>query len=339
MKKQISQLSLIGGLTLISSSALQAQFVQANAQEAAGYAVSLEQGLTAVQSAADFAIANARKAQTLTAGYDFANVETASSGARLFEGDIDQSAMHLNYGHAFGDLIASVQVSLFDSEAESNYSDGGLTGDVELDSDGWFVASTLAYQWGEVSAVVIAGLGKLSNDSTRISAAIAAPKTGDFDTEFYTLGINVDYTIYQANNIIVTPRIGLNYTNVEVDSFSESIVGPVLDRGELDSIDRDWFIGSVEVLFGWDASEALTLHAVLGWHYDFNADDVELSGTDSGVVAGQIEIPGVGESYFKGGLSANYAINENWSLGATTSLLSGDELDGFSIGASLGYSF
>jgi hypothetical protein len=339
MKFSVSPILVICGLACASTASLSAQFITANSQEAMGYGVALEQGHAAVRSAAEFALANARTAQGLTGGFDFSNVDTDRSGTRLFEGDIDQSAFHLNYGHAIGDLIASLQLSYFDTKAESDYRDGAVAGQVELDAEGWFLASTLAYAWEGFNFSFLGGLGQLSSDSTRTSVAIPTPKTGSFDSKFYTLGFAADYTIYQEDALTVTPRIGLNYSKVDADSFNERIVGPVLDRGALDSMNRDWLIGSLEVLLGWQASEQLALQAALGWHYDFNHSSTTISGVDNAATPGRVDIPDVGESFFKGGLSADYTINENWALGANTSYLSGDDLSGFSIGASLSYRF
>lgn len=339
MKIHTSSILAITGLSLLASASLQAQLFQANSQEAMGYGVALEQGNAAVLSAADFARANAKTAQGLTAAYDFTSVETDRSGTRLYEGDIDQSALHLNYGHAFGGLVASLQLSYFDTEADSDYRDGAVAGEVELDSDGWFLASTLAYAWEGFNFDFLAGIGQLSNDSTRTSAAIPTPKTGDFDSKFYTLAVGVDYTVYQEDAITVTPRLGLNYSKVDVDSFDERITGPILDRGSVDSFDRDWLIASLELLLGWQASEQLALQATLGWHYDLNNDKTTLSGVDSGATPGSVTISDVGENVFKGALSADYAINDKWSLGTGVSFLSGDEISAFSIGASLGYKF
>lgn len=340
MKMQISQIFVFTVVAFAASTTMQAQFITANSQEAVGYGVALEQNHAAARSAAEFALANARTANGLSGGYDFSNVETDRSGTRLFEGDVDQSAFHLNYGHALGNLVASLQVSFFDTKAKSVYRDGGVTGDVELDSDGWFLASSLAYTWEGFNLNFLGGLGQLSNASTRTSAAIPNPKTGDFDSEFYTLGFVVDYKIYQQNAFTVTPRIGLNYSKVDTDSFDEQFVGGGFgDDGSLDSMDRDWLIGSLEVLLDWKANEQLGLQAILGWHYDFNHDTTTLSGVDNGGTPGGVAIPDVGESFFKGGLSADYAINEKWSLNANTSVHSGDGLSGFSVGASLGYRF
>lgn len=337
MKIHTLSILAITGLSLLTSASLQGQF--ASDEEAMGYGVALEQGHTAVKSAADFARANARTANGFTLGYDFTNVETDRSGTRLYEGDIDQNAIHLNYGHAFGGLVASLQLSYFDTEADSDYRGGAVRGEVELDSDGWFLASTLAYTWEGFNFDFLAGFGELSNDSTRISADIPTPKTGDFDSKFYTLAVGVDYTVYQENAITVTPRLGLSYSKVDVDSFNERITGPVLDRGSIDSFDRDWLIASLELLLGWQASEQLALQAVLGWHHDFNNDKTTLSGVDSGAIPGRVTLPDVGENVFKGALSVDYAINDNWALGAGVSYLSGDDLSAFSVGASLGYNF
>jgi outer membrane autotransporter protein len=130
----------------------------------------------------------------------------------------------------------------------------------------------------------------------------------------------------------------LNYTKVDVDSVNERIAGPALDRGDLDSMDRDWLIGSVEVLFGWMVSEQLSFNAALGWHYDFNNSNSTLSGVDGGG-PGQVTTPDVGESVFKVGLGADYAINANWSLGANASYLTGDNLSAYTLGLGLGYRF
>lgn len=334
MKKQLTYFFLLSGLSLASPAVLQAQFLQANAQEALGYGVALEQGQSMVLSAADFALANANRSQGLTSGYDFANVETDRSGTRLYEGEIDQNAFHLNYGQPFGELVAALQVSFFDSQADADYRDGTVAGNVEIDADAWFLASTIAYKWERFNFAFLAGFGSLSNDSTRRSVSV--PKTGDFDSEFYTLGFNADYTIYEEGSFSVSPRFGLIFSSVEVDAFNES---PAPDSGAVDSMERDWFIGSLDIIFDWTVSERFMFQALLGWHYDFNSDETTLSGVDNSNNVGQITIPDVGESYFKGGLRADLAINENWSLGADTSVFSGDDLSGFSVGASLGYRF
>ncbi len=149
--------------------------------------------------------------------------------------------------------------------------------------------------------------------------------------------MNVDYTIYQQDALTITPRVGLNYTKVDVDPITET-TAPA-DSGVLDSMDREWLIASLELIFGWKANEKLELNAALGWHYDFENDETTLSGVDKVGDPGSITLPDVGESVFKGGLSANYALDDNWALGADVSIYSGDELNGVSLGAVLAYRF
>lgn len=324
----------IGSLCLVAASTLQAQFLSTNSREAVGYAVALEQGHLAVSSAVDFARANAHSANGAALGYSFSNLETDRTGQRPFDSEVDQQAVHLNYGHAFGHgLVAALQLSYFDSEAESIYPE--IPGKVEFDSDGWLIASTIAYALEGFDFAFVAGLGGLSSDTSRVGS-ITTPKEGDTDTDFYTLGVNVDYTIYQQDALTITPRVGLNYTKVDVDPITET-TAPA-DSGVLDSMDREWLIASLELIFGWEANEKLKLNAALGWHYDFENDETTLSGVDSGG-AGSITLPDVGESVFKGGLSANYALDDNWSLGADVNIYSGDDLNGVSLGAVLAYRF
>jgi len=331
MKNSLSKFVAISSLSLVSTAGLQAQFLtSATTEEAQGYAIALDQGFAVVQNAADFALANASNAQAFALGYSFTNFETDRTGARLFKGDTDQHAVHLRYGHAFGGFVAALQLSYFDTKADADYRNGPATGDVEVDSNGWFVAATGAYEWDDFNFAVIAGMGRLSNDSTRNRAA---PLTGDFNTKVYTLGLNATYQAYQNDGFSVTPRARLDYTKVDVDSINES-GGAVLN-----SMDRDWLIGSLELLLGWSLSEQLAFSGSLGWHYDFNNSNTTLSGVDALALAGQITLPDVGESVFKVGLGADYAINANWSLGANASYLTGDNLSAYTLGLGLGYRF
>lgn len=331
MKNYLAKLILICSLTAASSTGLHSQFLtSATTVEAQGYGIALDQGFTAIQNAADFALANANSAKSLSLGYSFSNFETKRTGDRVFKGDADQHAFHLRYGHDFGGIVAALQLSYFDTKADSDYRLGLATGDVEIDSNGWFLAATGAYALDKLNLGVIAGLGRLSNDSIRNRAA---PISGDFNSKLYTLGFNADYEAFQKNGFSVTPRVRLDYSKVDVDQINES-AGAVLN-----SMDRDWLIGSLELLFGWALSEQLSLTSSIGWYYDFNNSDTTLSGVDALAVPGQVTLPDVGESVFKAGIGADYAINERWSLGVSGSYLTGDNLTVYTVGAGIRYQF
>jgi long-subunit fatty acid transport protein len=336
-QKYITLTSIISACVFANS--LHAQFLVANSQEGMGYAVGLEQGLAVVQSASDFAVLNAHNAQSLSIGYGFTNLETDRVGARLFESDVDQHALHIRYGHAFGDLVAALQVSVFNSKADADYRDGPTTGKVELDSDGWFAAATAAYELNGFILGAIGGLGQLSNDSKRSSSAIPNVKTGSFNTKFYTLGVNGAY-IFPVNEAFqVAPRVRLDYTKVDMDQINEQIVGAPLDRGNLNSSDRTWLIATVELLATYAVNEAFRFNSSLGWQYDFENSNTTLAGTDSGGIAGSVVLPDVGESVFRVGLGADYDINQRWSLGVSGSYLTGDNLTVYTVGAGVRYQF
>ena len=337
-----SHKSLIIALAAASSlvaGSLQAQFLVANSQEGTGYAVGLEQGLAAVQGSSDSAVLNAHNANALSISYGFTNLETDRTGGRLFDGDVDQHALHIRYGHAFGDIVAALQLSIFDSKADTDYRDGATTGNVELDSNGWFAAATAAYDLNGFKLGVIGGFGELSNDSKRSSNAIPTVKTGSFDSKFYTLGVNGAYVIYANESLQLAPRVRLDYTKVEMDQVNERIAGPALDRGTLNSTDREWLIGSIELLATYAINQAFSLNGLVGWQYDFENGDTTLAGVDNGGIAGSVVLPDVGESVFKAGIGADYAINERWALGVSGVYLNGDNLSAYTLGASLRYQF
>ena len=334
-QKYITVASITSALLFAHS--LNAQL--ANADDARSYAVGLEQGLAVVQSASDFAVLNAHNAQSLSIGYGFTNLETDRTGERRFDGDIDQHALHIRYGHAFGELVAALQVSVFNSKADADYRDGLGTAKVELDSDGWFAAATAAYDLNGFMLGAVGGFGQLSNDSKRSSSAIPNVKTGSFNTKFYTLGVNGAYVFPVNDAFQVAPRVRLDYTKVDMDQINEQIVGPAFDRGNLNSSDRTWLIGTVELLATYAANEDFRFNGSIGWQYDFENSNTTLSGTtDAGGPDSKV-LPDVGESVFKVGLGADYDINQRWALGVSGVYLNGDNLSAYTLGASLRYQF
>lgn len=326
-QKYITLVSIVSACLFAHSSHAQLQ----NAEDARSYAVGLEQGLAAAQSASDFAVLNAHNAQSLSLGYGFTNLETGRSGERKFDGDIDQHALHLRYGHAFGDFVTALQVSYIDSKADAKHRDTN-PGRVELDSNGWFAAATGAYDINGFKLGAVGGFGKLSNDSKRINNNPI--KNGSFDTKFYTLGLNGSYAIPVNDAFQLAPRLRLDYTKVDMNQINESTAP---DSGILNSSARTWLIGTVELLATYAVNEAFRFNGSLGWQYDFENSNTTLVGSDPN--DNPVTLPDVGESVFKVGLGADYDINQRWSLGVSGSYLTGDNLTVYTVGAGIRYQF
>ena len=61
-----------------------------------------------------------------------------------------------------------------------------------------------------------------SVDSKRSISSLSESTKADFDLTAFTLGADIGYEILVAPNFIVTPKIGLDYTSIEMDDVAET---------------------------------------------------------------------------------------------------------------------
>lgn len=64
-----------------------------------------------------------------------------------------------------------------------------------------------------------------SVDSKRSISSLSESTKADFDLTAFTLGADIGYEILVAPNFILTPKIGLDYTSIEMDDVAESGTG------------------------------------------------------------------------------------------------------------------
>lgn len=336
-----SKISAFLAFGALSGSSLSAQFLEANAQEAQSYAGIIDQGSVALSSASKFAVSTLKNKSGFTAAVSYDDYDADSDGGdRGFETEIEQTSAQIGYVHNLEPLSAGLSLTFLDTELNGDFSNGGNVGEVESDGDGWIFSLGAAYELEEFDLFVAGGVGSISQDSTRgsLSAPVGeSDASPDTDLVFFTVGADFDFEI--SETLGLSPFVQLTYQDVSVDGFSEDPGSA--DTGNVDDIDRDWITGEIGVRSVFEISESLIATATLSYLYDFDNDDVEVTGQDVGAldVPGSIDVASVGESQFKAALEVAYVINEQWAVAAGLDASTGDDVDTFGAGLLLNFSF
>ena len=321
-----------------STASLSAQFITANAQEAQAYASGINQGHAAISSVSDFALMNLSAGAGFRGSYAYDRIDTDRDGFdRAFETEITQHSAHFGYVHQFEAIVAGINLSYIDSEADSDYRDTN-TGEVNLEGDGWMISGGLAHSWENLTVSLIGGAGQLSLDGSRRSSSFPNDKTSSFDTDLYFVTADAHYRIVLSEKWVTAPFVQLKYLNVAMDGFVEKGAN---DPGKVDSTERDWITGELGLRTQLQVSDSLIASLVLSWEHDFDSSETEVSGvTQSGMgTAGGLDVPDVGENRFKAALGIDYVMNANWTLSGGASIATGDKYDAYGARAVLSYSF
>lgn len=261
----------------------------------------LENGETGF-AAGDAAMASAVWAKT------FGNwiSQDAADGVAGYDAD--------TYGVAIGadkEVMDGVRVGAAISYANTDV-DGDGAGNSQLDIDSYQLTVYGDYTADKYYVEGMVGFAFNTTDTER--TLLTNRLTGDYDSQQYMASIGAGMPIWLEGNTYVTPTVGLAYTHVTSDSYTETGVGGV----NMDPDDVDSLVASVgaKVHTSMDYySGRLVPSAKVGVSYDLIGDEAQATAAyTAGGAAFAVEGSDVEELAGTVGLGLTYE-QDAWSVG------------------------
>ena len=200
-----------------------------------------------------------------------------------------------------------------------------LYGSYEFAED-WLLGGKLSYARHEM-------------DTSRNTVTSVA--SGSYGVDQFGVQADLSHAFAFSNGLIVKPKVGLSYINLQQEAYSETGSALALSYDSISS-DQLYSSVSVEVSKSFDVSKktVLTPNAAVGWNHNYLADGTDMVAR---FVGGGGDFTSAGQALeedslsLNAGLSINYDKNFNFDINATGAFA--DNYSEYGAKARLTYSF
>jgi len=253
--------------------------------------------------------------------YDDAEQDNNSNPSSLNEGyDAESTSIAFGYDYA---LNASTIIGLSVSYTDVDINLDRISQDrTELDA-----YQLTAYAWRRFGALQVSGqIGYSFAEGDSQRQTIAGEVDSDIDLDGVNASILASYTFDLTNTLYIAPLIGLSYSDITQDSFTES--GSLgLSVGE---ISNDYFEGRLGFTIGNEVVKSnsatnIFLTSVFVDDFGSGPDDVTIS---FGNQSSSLSVVDSDDSRVELTLGINYT-NENWSFGGALDAEYGDDFSSY----------
>ena len=179
-----------------------------------------------------------------------------------------------------------------------------------------------------------AAYGWFENDSKRNSLRSGNTATAEWDSTAWVLSAALSRDITTDDNVVITPYVGVEYTNASMDDFTEK--GKTYDADY--TADKDY--SNLAVKIGATVSKtfgSFTPYAGVAYIKDVMRDTPEVTASGKRVVSDKACMPG--SSALQLNVGATWQLTESWDLNAGYTAEIRDKATQHDVNVGVGYTF